>query len=82
MATELRGVTCRSGKVSMARFFGGKEDGKCIQITFRKPDEKKTTNYGMSDFRYWYMQLTEEQALEMAVALVQFANDTREKIED
>jgi hypothetical protein len=76
MSTELKGVTGRTGKVSMLSFFGGKEDGRCVQMTFRKPDEEKCSS------RYWYLQLTKEEALEMAVALVQFANGTREEVFD
>jgi hypothetical protein len=76
MSTQIKGVTGRTGDVSMVSFFGGKEDGTCVQMTFKKPEEARNK----SDFGFWYLQLTKEQALEMAVALVQFANGTREEV--
>jgi hypothetical protein len=45
-------------------------------MTFKKPEEERNR----SDFGYWYLQLTKSQALEMAAALVEFANDTREEV--
>jgi hypothetical protein len=61
----------------MTRFFGGDLDGKCVQLTFKKPEKERNR----SDFGYWYLQLTKSQALEMAAALVEFANNTREEAE-
>lgn len=78
MSTELKGVTGRTGEVSMVRFFGGKEDGKCLQLTFKKPEEERNR----PDFGYWYLQMNKSQALELAAALVEFANDTREEVYD
>ncbi len=75
MSTNLKGVTGRTGEVSMTRFFGGKEDGKCVQLTFKKPEEERNR----PDFGYWYLQMNKKQALELAAALVEFANDTREE---
>lgn len=77
MSTELKGVTGRAGEVSMTRFFGGKEDGRCVQLTFKKPESE----FNRPDFGYWYLQMNKKQALELAAALVEFANDTREEIE-
>lgn len=78
MSTQLKGVTGRTGEVSMTRFFGGKEDGVSVQLTFKKPEEE----CNRPDFGYWYLQLTKKQAVELAVALVEFANDTREEVYD
>lgn len=76
MSTNLKGVTGRTGEVSMCSFFGGKEDGKCVQLTFKKPEEERNR----PDFGYWYLQLTESEALDLAIALVQFANGDREEV--
>ena len=78
MSTQLKGVTGRTGEVSMTSFFGGKKDGKCVQLTFKKPEEERNR----PDFGYWYLQLTESEALDLAIALVQFANGDREEVYD
>ncbi len=78
MSTQLKGVTGRTGEVSMVRFFGGMEDGVSVQLTFKKPEEERNR----PDFGYWYMQMNKKQALELAAALVEFANDTREEVYD
>ena len=75
MSTQLKGVTGQTGEVSMTSYFGGEENGKSVQLTFKKPESERDR----SDFGYWYLQLTKSQALEMAAALVEFANDTREE---
>ena len=76
MSTELKSVTGRTGEVSMTRFFGGKEDGVSVQLTFKKPESE----YKLPDFGYWYLQLNKKQALELAAALIEFANDTRDEV--
>ena len=78
MSTNLKGVTGRTGEVSMTSFFGGSVDGKCVQLTFKKPEEERNR----PDFGYWYLQMNKKQALELAAALVEFANDTREEVYD
>lgn len=78
MSTQLKGVTGRTGEVSMVRFFGGMEDGVSVQLTFQKPEEERNR----PDFGYWYLQMNKKQALELAAALVEFANDTREEVYD
>jgi len=75
MSTDLKGTTCRTGEVHMVSFAGGKDDGKCVQLTFKKPEYEE----GNPDMGWWYVQLTKAQALEMAAALTEFANDTREE---
>lgn len=76
MSTQLKGVTAKTGEVSMVRFFGGTENGVSVQLTFKKPEEERNR----PDFGYWYLQMNKKQALELAAALVEFANDTREEI--
>lgn len=78
MSTQLKGVTGQTGEVSMVRYFGGKDDGSCVQLTFNKPESARNR----PDFGYWYMQMNKKQALELAAALVEFANDTREEVYD
>ena len=75
MSTQLKGVTAKTGEVSMTRYWGGEQNGVSVQLTFKKPEEERNR----PDFGYWYLQLTKSQALEMAAALVEFANDTREE---
>ena len=76
MSTQLKGVTAKTGDVTMTRYWGGEQNGVSVQMTFKKPEEERNR----SDFGYWYLQLTKSQALEMAAALVEFANDTREEV--
>jgi len=76
MSTELKGVTGRTGEVTMTSFFGGDEHGKSVQLTFDKPESERDR----PDFGYWYLQLNKKQALQMAAALIEFATDTREEI--
>lgn len=78
MSTQLKGVTAKTGEVSMVRFFGGTENGVSVQLTFKKPEEERNR----PDFGYWYLQMNKKQALELAAALVEFANDTREEADD
>lgn len=68
MSTELKGTTSLNGGVLLNRYFGGVEDGVCVQVT---------PKWGEC-----YVQLTKAQALELAVALVEFANDTRAEREE
>lgn len=75
MGVELKGAVCRTGTVNMNSFCGY-EDGKCLQLTFRAPDfEMNRPSLGI-----WYMQLTKQQARELAQALVEFADGTREEV--
>ena len=76
MSTELKGVTCRTGPVSMNQFSGGREDGLCVQLTFKEPEEERFR----PNFGFYYMQLTKQQAAELAAALVEFAEGTREEL--
>ena len=78
MSTQLKGVTGRTGEVSMTSYYGGKDTGNCVQLTFKKPEFERDK----PDFGYWYMQMNKKQALELAAALIEFANDTREEAND
>lgn len=78
MSTQLKPVNGLTGEVSMVSYYGGSVKGKCVQFTFRKPEYERNK----PDFGYWYLQLDKKQALEMAAALVEFANDTREEVYD
>ena len=76
MSTQLKGVECLTSEVSMVSYNGGKI-GNCVQLTFLKPDNER----GQPDFGYWYLQLSKEQALELAIALNEYADGTREEDE-
>lgn len=78
MSTQLKGVTAKTGEVSMVRFYGGEQNGVSVQLTFKKPESERNR----PDFGYWYLQMNKKQALELAAALVEFANDTREEAND
>lgn len=69
MSTELRNIPSQS-KITQTRFFGGKERGTCIQITQRK--EEVITEFADSMFNK--VQLTREEALQVAQELLLFAN--------
>ena len=76
MSTELKGVTCRTGPVSMNQFSGGREDGLCVQLTFKESEEDRfRPNFGLL-----CIQFTQEQALETGTALVEFAKGMREEL--
>lgn len=69
MATELKPVTVRFNRpLGLTRFHGGM-DGPCLQLTPTRPDRD-------------YFAVTKEQALELAIALIEFANGTRAEQED
>ena len=70
MSTELKGCESLNGEVMLTRYFGGVENAACLQVT--PPGGERTP----------YVQLTKLQALELAAALVEFANDTREEAND
>jgi hypothetical protein len=69
MSTQLKGTESINGNVMLNRYFGGTERGACVQVT--PPGGSSTP----------YLSLTKAQALELAVALVEFANGTREEDE-
>lgn len=67
MSTELKGTESINGRVMLTLYFGGTERGACLQVT--PPGGSMTP----------YLALTKEQALDLAVALVEFANGKREE---
>ncbi len=67
MSTELKGTTDRNGEVQLTRF--ATANGACLQVT---GNEGKLNGF---------VSLTKSQALELAVALVEFANGTREELD-
>ena len=69
MSTQLKGTESINGQVMLNRYFGGNERGSCLQVT--PPGGYSTP----------YLSLTKGQALDLAVALVEFANGKREEDE-
>lgn len=67
MSTELKGTTALNGEVSLTRYWGGQDRGMCVQVT---------PQWGES-----FLCLTKQQAVELAVALVEFASGIREEAE-
>lgn len=67
MSTELKGTEALNGRVMLTRYFGGEENGQCVQVTPQWPQS--------------YLSLTKRQAVELAVALVEFASGIREEAE-
>lgn len=76
MSTQLKGVSGQTGDVSMTSYYGGEKNGRSVQLTFKKPESERNR----PDYGFWYLQMNKSQALELAAALVEFANDTREEI--
>lgn len=70
MSTKLKGTESINGQVMLTRYFGFPERGACLQVT--PPGGARTP----------YLSLTKEQALDLAVALVEFANGKREEDND
>lgn len=71
MSTDLRNVPNLdvTDELTQTRFWGGPERKQCVQVTQRKP------NYDTDDggAMFHYLQLTREQAKELAVELTLFA---------
>lgn len=71
MSTDLRNVPNLdvTDELTQTRFWGGPERKQCVQVTQRKP------NYDTDDGgpMFHYLQLTREQAKELAVELTLFA---------
>lgn len=75
MSTQLKGVEGLTGEVHMTSYYGGESNGNCVQLTFKKPEFERDN----PDFGWWYLQLDKKQARELAVALFQYADGTREE---
>lgn len=67
MSTELKGTEALNGRVMLTRYWGGEENGQCVQVT---------PQWGQT-----WLSLTKRQAVELAVALVEFASGIREEAE-
>ncbi len=65
MSTDLKSTDSIDGVVLLTRYFGGTERGTCLQVT--PPGGTH------------YLSLTKEQALDLAVALIEFVNGKREE---
>lgn len=72
MSTELKGVKSLNGEVYMTSFYGGKTNGRCLQLT---------PEFGVTAWGERYIQLTEDQARELARALNEFVIGVREEAE-
>ena len=69
MATDLRSKT---QNVTLTRFWGGKNKGSCVQVT----QPRKDTNMievNVTDKFFTAIQLTREQAADLATDLMDFA---------
>ena len=69
MATDLRSKT---QNVTLTRFWGGKNKGSCVQVT----QPRKDTNMievNVTDKFFTAIQLTREQAADLATDLMAFA---------
>ena len=73
MSTQLRNVpNCHAqNELTQTRFWGGKNRMQCVQVTQRKP--KYDTDAGGDFFNH--LQLTKEQAKNLAVELMLFEED-------
>lgn len=67
MSTELKGTEALNGPVMLTRYWGGQENGQCVQVT---PKWGET-----------YLSLTKCQARDLAQALTEFADGVREEAE-
>lgn len=81
MSTEFKGTECLTGELSMVGYSGG-DKGYCAQLTFKKPTELHGEEHvnNCNAIGYWFLSLSKENARELAVALFQFADGTREEI--
>ena len=73
MSTELRNVpNCNAqNELTQTRFWGGADRMTCLQVTQVKPKSERTTS-GSTDF-FNHLSLTKEQARNLAVELMLFA---------
>ena len=73
MATDLK---TNSEAFWLTRFFGGKDKGSCVQIT--TPRENKSPR-SVAENYFDYISLTREQAKELSIELMLFANMREEE---
>ena len=74
MSTQLRNVpNCQAqNELTQTRFWGGKNRMTCLQVTQVKPKSERTAGAGVADF-FNHLSLTKEQARNLAVELMLFA---------
>ena len=74
MSTQLRNVpNCQAqNELTQTRFWGGADRMVCIQVTQVKPKSERTAGAGVADF-FNHLSLTKEQARNLAVELMMFA---------
>lgn len=65
MSIELKGVDSIDNHILLTRYYGGVDDGMCLQIT---------PQFGN------YILLTEKQAANLALALIEFIKNKREEL--
>ena len=71
MSTQLKGTESINGEVMLTRYFGKGPAALRLLLQVTPPGGSRTP----------YLSLTKEQALDLAVALVEFANGKREEDE-
>ena len=69
MATELKS---KAQNVTMIRFWGGKNKGSCVQVTQPRKDTNMV-EVNVTDKFFTSLQLTREQAADLATDLMAFA---------
>lgn len=74
MSTQLRNVpNCQAqNELTQTRFWGGENRMTCLQVSQRKPKYERTAGAGVADF-FNHLSLTKEQAKNLAVELMLFA---------
>ena len=74
MSTQLRNVPdCTAqNELTQTRFWGGENRLTCLQVTQVKPKSERTAGAGVADF-FNHLSLTKEQAKNLAVELMLFA---------
>ncbi|MBO02099.1 MAG: hypothetical protein CMG35_05600 [Candidatus Marinimicrobia bacterium] len=73
MATDLK---TNSEAFWLTRFFGGKDKGSCVQVTM--PRENKPARSAADNF-FDHISLTREEARELSIELMLFANKREEE---
>ena len=73
MATDLK---TNSEAFWLTRFFGGKDKGSCVQLTTPR---ENTTPRSVAENYFDHISLTREQAKELSIELMLFANMREEE---
>ena len=73
MATDLK---TNSEAFWLTRFFGGKDKGSCVQITVPRQDKAPRS---VAENYFDHISLTREQAKELSIELMLFANMREEE---